>query len=123
MKKYKNGTIDSQVPNIIAQGTGIVGDIISEGDFRIEGSIKGTIKAKGRIVIGESGNIDGEITCSDAEVCGTIKGKLEVTNLTILKATAKYSGDIITKKISIEPGAVFSGTCQMASNTPVNKNK
>ena len=123
MKKYKNGTNDSQVPNIIAQGTSIVGDIISEGDFRIEGSIKGTIKAKGRIVVGKSGNVDGEITCSDVDVCGIVKGKLEVMNLTILKATANFSGDIVTKKISIEPGAVFSGTCQMASNTPVNENK
>lgn len=123
MKKYKNGNGDSQVPNIIANGTSIVGDIISEGDFRIEGTIKGTIKAKGRIVVGESGNVDGEITCSDADVCGTVKGKLEVINLTVLKATAKYSGDVITKKISIEPGAVFSGTCHMAANTPVNEKK
>ncbi len=123
MKKYKNGTNDNQVPNIIAQGTSIVGDIISEGDFRIEGSIKGTIKAKGRVVVGKSGTVDGEITCSDIDVCGIIKGKLEVINHTVLNATAKYSGDLITKKISIEPGAIFSGTCQMATNTVENKNK
>lgn len=121
MKKYKNGTNDSQVPNIIAQGTSIVGDIISEGDFRIEGSIKGTIKAKGRVVVGKSGNVDGEITCSDVDVCGSVKGKLEVINHTALKDTAIFSGDLITKKISIEPGAVFSGTCQMATNTAENK--
>ena len=123
MKKYKNGSSDSQVPNIIAQGTSIIGDIVSEGDFRIEGSIKGTIKAKGRIVVGESGNVDGEIICSNADVCGTVQGKLEVDNLTILKANAKFSGDVITKKISIEPGAVFSGTCKMATNVPVKEKK
>lgn len=123
MKKYKNGTNDNQVPNIIAQGTSIVGDIISEGDFRIEGSIKGTIKAKGRVVVGKSGTVDGEITCSDVDVCGNVKGKIEVINHTILNATAKYTGDLITKKISIEPGAIFSGTCQMATNTVENKNK
>ncbi len=123
MKKYKNGTNENQVPNIIAQGTSIVGDIISEGDFRIEGSIKGTIKAKGRVVVGKSGTVDGEIICSDIDVCGNVKGKIEVINHTILNATAKYTGDLITKKISIEPGAIFSGTCQMAANTVENKNK
>lgn len=123
MKKIKNGTGDNQVPNIIAQGTNIVGDIESEGDFRIEGLIKGKIKAKGRIVVGESGNVDGEITCNDADICGTVKGKLDVINLTVFKSTAMFSGDVVTKKISIEPGAVFTGTCQMVSDTPVNEKK
>ncbi len=116
MKKYKNGSADSQVPNIIAQGTNIVGDIVSDGDFRIEGSIKGKIVAKGRIVVGQSGSVEGEITCNNADICGNVNGKLNVTNLTILKATAKFSGDVVTKKISIEPDAVFSGTCQMESD-------
>lgn len=123
MKKSKNGNNDSQVPNIIAQGTSIVGDFISEGDFRIEGSIKGTIKAKGRIVVGKSGNVEGEITCSNADICGIVNGKLVVNELAILKATAEFSGDITTKKISIEPGAVFTGTCQMATNNTEKEKK
>ncbi len=123
MKKNKNGNGDSQVPNIIAQGTNIVGDILSEGDFRIEGSIVGKIKAKGRIVVGQSGSVDGEITCSNADICGTVKGKLEVINLTIFKTTSIFSGDVITKKISIESGAVFTGTCKMSSDTSVNEKK
>ena len=121
MKKYKNGSPDSQVPNIIAQDTNIVGDIVSDGDFRIEGSIKGKIVAKGRIVVGQSGIVEGEITCNNADICGNVKGKLNVTNLTVLKATAIFSGDVVTKKISIEPDAVFSGTCQMESDKPVTK--
>ncbi len=121
MKKFKNGSPDNQVPNIIAQGTNIIGDIVSDGDFRIEGSIKGKIVAKGRIVVGQSGSVEGEITCNNADICGNVNGKLNVTNLTILKATAKFSGDVVTKKISIEPDAVFSGTCQMESDKPVTK--
>ena len=116
MKKSKNGNGDNQVPNIISQGTKIVGDIHSEGDFRIEGSIKGKIEAKGRIVVGNSGNVEGEIRCSNADICGKVVGKLEVSNLTIFKSTALFSGDVITQKISIEPGATFTGTCSMNSN-------
>ncbi len=68
-------------------------------------------------MVGTSGNVDGEIICSDADIFGSVKGKLEVLNLTVLKATAIFSGDVTTKKISIEPGAVFTGTCQMKSDT------
>ncbi len=123
MKKGKNGNGDSQVPNIIAYGTNLAGDTTSEGDFRIEGSIVGKIVAKGRIVVGESGMVDGEIFCSNADICGKVIGKLNVENLTILKASASFKGELATNKISIEPGAEFNGTCTMASSTNSNTKK
>lgn len=112
MKNFKNNN-NNQVPNLLANGTTIVGDIVSDGDFRVEGNIKGTIKVKGRIVVGESGNIEGEVICSDADICGIVKGTLTVANLSTFKSTAKFIGDLITKKISIEPNATFTGTCKM----------
>lgn len=107
---------DGAARNIIAFGTVIKGDIESDGDFRIEGTLTGTVNAKGRIVIGETGIIDGELYCRNADICGKIKGKMEVAELTILKATSNFEGDITTNKISIEPGALFSGTCHMTSS-------
>lgn len=114
----KNGNIENQTRNIIASGTKIKGDLESDGDFRIEGIVIGTVKAKGKIVIGETGMVEGEIYCTNADISGKVKAKLEVTELTTLKATSKYTGDIITKKISIEPGALFTGSCQMSALTP-----
>ncbi len=116
VKINKNGNSDNQVPNLIAQGTNIVGDIVSEGDFRIEGSIKGKIHAKGRIVIGKSGSVEGEIVCLNADICGKIEGKIDVKDLTIFKATSSFNGEIITSKISIESGALFSGSCTMTKD-------
>lgn len=113
----KNGTTEPQARNIIAPGTKIKGDIESSGDFRIEGSLNGTIKVKGKIVIGESGQVDGHIFCQSADVSGKAKVKMEVSELTSLRASCQFTGDIITKKISIEPGAVFSGTCQMGTSS------
>ncbi len=113
----KNGITEPQARNIIAQGTTIKGDIESNGDFRIEGSIKGTIKVKGKVVIGESGDVEGQVYCQSADISGRAKIKMEVTELTSLRANCNFSGDIITKKISIEPGAIFSGTCQMGTTT------
>lgn len=113
----KNGISEPQARNIIAHGTSIKGDIESSGDFRIEGTLVGTVRVKGKVVIGESGKVDGQIYCQSADISGTAKAKMEVAELTSLRANCKFQGDIVTKKISIEPGAIFSGTCQMGSST------
>ena len=99
--------------NRIVAGTSIEGEIISEGNIRIDGKVKGTVSTKGRLVIGPDGNIEGNITCSNADVEGVLEGTIKVSELLTLKSTAKLQGDIITGKLSNEPGAVFGGTCNM----------
>lgn len=101
--------------NRIVEGTVIQGEIKSESNIRIDGTVKGQIHTKGRLVVGPNGVIEGEIFCQNADIEGTITGKTSVSELLSLKATAKLKGDIITKKLSIEPGAVFNGTCSMGA--------
>ena len=104
---------ESPMVNQIKAGTHIDGDIKSDGDLRMDGSLTGTIEVKGRLVVGATGSIDGNISCQNADVSGKIKGKIDVKELLSLKATAKLTGDILTNKLTIEPGANFSGTCGM----------
>ncbi|MBG7629599.1 MAG: polymer-forming cytoskeletal protein [Bacteroidetes bacterium] len=99
--------------NIIGSNTSIVGDVISEGDFRIDGKVEGTIKTGGRVVIGKSGTAIGKIECSDADIEGKFSGELQVNNLLTLKSSAKISGDVIIGKLSVEPGAEFNASCAM----------
>lgn len=99
--------------NRIVEGTTFEGDIKSDSNIRIDGKIKGTINTKGRLVVGPSGHIDGEVACQNADVEGTVVGKINVDQLLTLKATAKLQGDINTNKLAIEPGAAFSGSCAM----------
>ena len=99
--------------NRIVEGTSIEGDIRSDSNIRIDGRLKGTIHTKGRLVIGSSGIIEGEIICENADIEGVFVGKINVNQLLSLKATAKLTGDIITSKLAIEPGAMFSGACSM----------
>lgn len=99
--------------NRIVEGTSIEGDIRSDSNIRIDGRLKGTIHTKGRLVIGTSGIIEGEIICENADIEGVFIGKINVNQLLSLKATAKLTGDIITSKLAIEPGAMFSGACSM----------
>jgi len=104
---------ESSSVNLIASGTTITGDVKSNGDFRIDGTLSGTIVVKGKLVVGPSGHIEGEIECQNADISGEIKGKTSVSELLLLRATAKLNGDIFTGKISIEPDAQFTGTCSM----------
>jgi cytoskeletal protein CcmA (bactofilin family) len=65
------------------------------------------------LVVGVSGSIDGETFCQNADISGTVRGKITISELLSLKASSKLTGDIITNKIAIEPGATFSGSCSM----------
>ena len=99
--------------NVIGKNTTFIGDLMSEGDFRIDGTIEGTIKTSGRIIIGKEGLIKGTATCSNADIEGTVSGELNVENLLTLKATANIQGDVTMDKLSVEPGAIFNVNCSM----------
>ena len=108
--------------NIIGSNTTIVGDIISEGDFRIDGKVEGTIKTAGRVVIGKNGNATGRVECTNADIEGVFSGELQVDNLLTLKSTARISGDVIISKLSVEPGAEFNASCAMKGSVKKLKN-
>ena len=112
----KNHDEDLKNLNIIGNGTSIIGNISSNGDIRIDGSLEGNLDTKAKFVLGATGSIKGEIVCSTSEVSGLIEGKIIVEDILVLKASAKIIGDIVTSKISIEPGAIFTGTCKMGGN-------
>jgi len=99
--------------NLLGAGTVVKGDIQLNGDFRLDGTLVGTIQCKGKIVVGTSGIIEGEITCQNADFSGKVTATVRVAELLTLKESARFSGDIITQKLAIEPGAVFTGTCKM----------
>jgi cytoskeletal protein CcmA (bactofilin family) len=105
---------DNTTINLISNGTDITGDIKSSGDIRIDGSLTGNLETKGKVVVGTTGKVKGEIFCKNSEVAGFIEGKINVGQLLNLKSSCKIHGDIATSKLSIEPGAVFSGNCKMS---------
>ena len=105
----------STVINMIGAGTVINGDIQSNGDIRIDGTLKGSVKTDGKLVVGEAGTVEGDVSCDNADISGSLSAKITVSQLLSLKASAKLDGDIITNKLSIEPGASFSGSCSMGA--------
>ncbi len=101
--------------NRIVEGTSVQGDITSESNIRIDGKFAGNIVTKGRLVVGPTGFVDGSVKCTDCEIEGQVKGKIQVNQLLSLRATAKLDGEIYTDKLSIEPGAAFQGSCNMGA--------
>jgi len=99
--------------NRIGKSTHIKGDVVSEADFRIDGTLEGSVETSGKIVIGTSGTISGKVTCANADIEGKFNGELFVSNLLTLKSTAIIEGDVTVGKLSIEPGATFNATCTM----------
>ncbi|CAA0148398.1 bactofilin family protein [Tenacibaculum maritimum] len=99
--------------NIIGKNTKIIGDIISEGDFRLDGTLEGTIKTDGRVIIGNDGYIKGKVECANADIEGKFSGELIVSNTLSIKSNANITGDVVISKLSVEPGATFNATCSM----------
>lgn len=103
--------------NALVKGTSIEGTVKCESDIRIDGTIKGDLICKAKVIIGPTGFIEGEITCQNAVVEGTIKGILTVTDLLNIRETAEIDGTISTGKLIVQSGAKFNVACKMTDST------
>ncbi len=111
--------MESSARNLIGNGTVFKGDIESNGDIRIDGQLIGSIKSNGKIVVGQTGVIEGDLSCKQAEIAGRVKGIITTEELTALKATSKVEVDLTTKQLLIEVGAQFTGKCVMGQQSTV----
>ena len=114
-KKTKEVTPDKKSAgrNVIGSGTKIVGDLMSQGDFRIDGTLEGSLKTDGKVIIGKDGFIKGDIVCTNAEVEGRFTGEFLVTDTLTAKSTSNITGSVNVGQISTEPGATFNATYNM----------
>lgn len=110
----KNNELNGQ-PNRIERSTKITGEIVSEADFRIDGTLEGTITTSGKVVVGKEGVINGNVNCSFADVEGKFSGKIEVKESLSLKSTSSVEGEVIIGKLIVESGASFNAKCSMRS--------
>ena len=112
-KVKKNGTELLGKTNRIVEGTSIVGDIVSKADFRLDGELIGNFQSTGKLVIGPTGSVTGDISCNNADIEGVFNGTIIVTELLNIKSKANIKGEVTVGKLSVEPGADFSASCIM----------
>lgn len=119
MAKFNEIDAQSNSINQVSAGTTIKGDVNSDGDLRFDGILTGNLVTKGKVVIGATGSVTGEIICANAVIEGTVEGKITASEMLSLKATAVIKGDISINKLAIEPGCKFSGNCKMNNGETV----
>lgn len=106
--------------NMISVGTTIEGSISSSENIRFDGNLVGNLNTRGKVFVGQTGKINGEIRCKNCEVEGVVDGKIVVEELLSLRSMAKLYGEIKTGKLAIEPGAVFTGKCDMGGKKEIS---
>ena len=117
-KNKANGVIttaSTTSSNSLVQGTNVEGTIHADKDIRIDGTLKGTLTCKGKVIIGPTGYITGDITCENAVIEGRFEGILMVGDVLHVKETAKIDGDVTTQKLVVQPGSIFNVKCKMGA--------
>ncbi len=115
-KAPKNYTDFLGKTNRIVEGTEIIGNIISKADFRLDGKLQGSFSTTGKIVIGPSGSVKGDIVCKNADIEGKFDGIMKIQEILNVKSKASISGEVTCGKLSVQPGADFSASCSMKPN-------
>lgn len=111
--RQPSGTPSDAVISIIAPGMKVVGDCTTDGTLRIEGTIKGTVKAGKAVVVGKDGLVDGHVHTQDAVIGGRITGSLTAASRLELQATAQVDGEVRARRMQLEEGAVLNGKVSM----------
>ena len=123
--KEKNPASEKQSPGgatLISAGTTLNGDIISENDLRVDGTIKGNIKCSSKIIIGPTGFVDGHIESANADITGKVQGNVVVKEFLQLRGESKVTGNLTAAKLQIDPTATFNGQCHMGGTVAANNN-
>jgi len=119
----KGGIIPSSSPhslNTLVKGTTVEGTISCESDIRIDGTVKGSLDCKAKVIIGPHGLIDGDVICQNAVIEGRFEGTLQVAELLNVRETAQVNGDIKTNKLIVQSGAIFNVACKMGVQSTSN---
>lgn len=101
---------------IIGAGTIINGDISSNGDIRIDGTLVGNLSSKAKVLVGQEGIVEGDINGLQADIMGKVTGMLKVKELLQLRGKCNVNGELFAGKLEVEPTATFNGSCHMGAN-------
>lgn len=116
--KEKTSANQKQFPTtatLISTGTILKGDVKSDNDLRIDGTIHGNVSSSAKIIIGPSGFVEGNINGNQADITGKVTGHVIVKELLQLRESSNVQGNISAAKLQIDPNAVFNGQCQMGA--------
>jgi cytoskeletal protein CcmA (bactofilin family) len=127
---FKDTSIEgtrSEEATVISKGVKIEGKLSCSGNIRLDGEVQGDISSQGVVIIGENGKVNGQINADSITIGGKVAGTLKAKDKVVLEAKANLKGDIITKILMMEAGAIFNGNTKMGDSgnlgTPIETSK
>lgn len=99
----------SNSATLISAGTKLKGDVRSENDLRIDGTIKGNVSSSAKIIVGPTGFVEGNIDGAQADITGKVQGHIMAKEMVQLRDQSNVQGNITTVSLQIDIGAVFNG--------------
>ncbi|HEY6506055.1 MAG TPA: polymer-forming cytoskeletal protein [Chitinophagaceae bacterium] len=105
---------------LVSSGTTLKGDISSNSDLRIDGTIIGNVTSAAKIVIGANGSVEGNISGNQADIVGKVTGDIKTKDLLQLRGDCVVKGNVYAGKLQIEPSAIFNGQCHMGATAHSN---
>lgn len=112
-EKTNSSNFNSNSATLVSAGTNLTGDLRSENDLRVDGTIQGNVYCSAKIIIGATGVVEGNIQCVHADISGRVVGDIEARELLQLHDKCQVEGNIKAGKLQVEPTAIFNGRCQM----------
>jgi cytoskeletal protein CcmA (bactofilin family) len=112
----QQSTTNGNGATLISAGTTLKGDIRSNSDLRIDGTVLGNIHSSAKIIIGSSGVVEGDISGNQADIVGKVSGNIRAKELLQLRGESVVTGNLYAGKLQVEPSATFNGQCHMGAN-------
>ena len=112
----QQSTTSGNGTTLISAGTILKGDISSNSDLRIDGTVIGNIHSSAKIVIGSNGVVEGDISGNQADIVGKVSGNIRAKELLQLRGECVVTGNLYAGKLQVEPSATFNGQCHMGAN-------
>ena len=110
----------SEEPTVISKGVKIEGKLSCSGNIRLDGEVQGDISSQGIVIIGENGGVNGQINADSVTIGGKVTGTIRAKDKVVLEAKANLKGDIITKTLLVEAGAIFNGNSKMGNSGSIS---
>ncbi len=110
---FKGSGSQGDLNGFLDAGSHMTGELYFEDTFRIDGKFTGTVVSDGDLIVGERGDVDGEIKVCRVYVSGTVRGALRASERVEITAAGKVLADVYTPSLTIDEGAFFEGRCSM----------
>jgi len=111
----------SEEATVISRGVKIEGKLSCSGNIRLDGEVQGDILSQGIVIIGENGGVNGQINADSVTIGGKVTGTIRAKDKVVLEAKANLKGDIITKTLLVEAGAIFNGNSKMGNSGSISE--